>query len=264
MPAVPAERLRNRKKRKANPRASSKASSKVNSKVSSKVSLKVDSKVISTDVENTQPPTPTRNLLIKRHSKQARIPTRGSALAAGYDLYRSDTGVFNYSGGLGLINGSVRRRNSSQLGGKPSLTPRFRLWSLLARMGASPHEVALVSVSRQDCSPSPHSPSTVHQPQSSASTPELVSSTPTTVASYIYCYLISETMILRVRLLVCACDIFGPFTCFLSVAEGDRIAQLIVERIYTPDVREVEVGPLFSCSGPLSNPSLGLGRDCTW
>lgn len=63
---------------------------------------------------------------------------------------------------------------------------------------------------------------------------------------------------------LCLRHLLGPFTCFLSVAEGDRIAQLIVERIYTPDVREVEVGPLFSCSGPLSNPSLGLGRDCTW
>lgn len=32
---------------------------------------------------------PVAGLLIKRHSDKARIPTRGSALAAGYDLYRS-------------------------------------------------------------------------------------------------------------------------------------------------------------------------------
>jgi len=31
------------------------------------------------------------HLKIKRHSPKARIPTRGSALAAGYDLYRLDT-----------------------------------------------------------------------------------------------------------------------------------------------------------------------------
>jgi dUTP pyrophosphatase len=31
---------------------------------------------------------PTSNLLIKRLSDKARLPTRGSALAAGYDLYR--------------------------------------------------------------------------------------------------------------------------------------------------------------------------------
>ena len=30
------------------------------------------------------------NLLIKKHSEKARVPTRGSALAAGYDLYRLD------------------------------------------------------------------------------------------------------------------------------------------------------------------------------
>jgi len=32
--------------------------------------------------------TPTSNLLIKRHSEKARLPTRGSPLSAGYDLYR--------------------------------------------------------------------------------------------------------------------------------------------------------------------------------
>ena len=31
---------------------------------------------------------PVAGLLIKRHSDKARLPTRGSALAAGYDLYR--------------------------------------------------------------------------------------------------------------------------------------------------------------------------------
>ena len=33
------------------------------------------------------------NLLIKTHSEKARIPTRGSAQAAGYDLYRLDIGA---------------------------------------------------------------------------------------------------------------------------------------------------------------------------
>ena len=31
---------------------------------------------------------PVANLLIKRHSEKAKLPTRGSLLAAGYDLYR--------------------------------------------------------------------------------------------------------------------------------------------------------------------------------
>jgi dUTP pyrophosphatase len=34
---------------------------------------------------------PANNLLIKRLSDKARLPTRGSALAAGYDLYRYAT-----------------------------------------------------------------------------------------------------------------------------------------------------------------------------
>ncbi|KAG6872592.1 Deoxyuridine 5'-triphosphate nucleotidohydrolase, partial [Termitomyces sp. T159_Od127] len=36
---------------------------------------------------------PTSNLLIKRHSEKARVPTRGSALAAGYDLYSAEDKV---------------------------------------------------------------------------------------------------------------------------------------------------------------------------
>ena len=35
-----------------------------------------------------EPEAPVSNLLIKRLSEKAKLPTRGSALAAGYDLYR--------------------------------------------------------------------------------------------------------------------------------------------------------------------------------
>ena len=39
--------------------------------------------------EETKPPlAPVSNLLIKKHSDKAKMPTRGSPLAAGYDLYR--------------------------------------------------------------------------------------------------------------------------------------------------------------------------------
>ena len=38
--------------------------------------------------ENKSELAPVAGLLIKRHSEKARLPTRGSALAAGYDLYR--------------------------------------------------------------------------------------------------------------------------------------------------------------------------------
>ena len=40
---------------------------------------------------------PVAGLLIKRHSEKARLPTRGSALAAGYDLYRYVSWLSVYS-----------------------------------------------------------------------------------------------------------------------------------------------------------------------
>lgn len=39
-------------------------------------------------LEETVAPPPEVQLLIKRHSDKAKLPTRGSAFAAGYDLYR--------------------------------------------------------------------------------------------------------------------------------------------------------------------------------
>jgi len=39
-----------------------------------------------------------------------------------------------------------------------------------------------------------------------------------------------------------------------AVEEGDRIAQLIIERIYTPEVLEVEVGiPCLCCASDLNH-----------
>jgi len=101
-------------------------------------------KVTSELGEELDPPATPHRLLIKKHSEKARAPTRGSALAAGYDLYRSNIGVHDHSEGSGLIYGSAQKRKLSRLGGKPSLIPRFQSRSLLAHMDASPHEVALV------------------------------------------------------------------------------------------------------------------------
>jgi len=72
-------------------------------------------------------PRPSGHLKIKRHSPKARVPTRGSALAAGYDLYRLDAGVFNRSGDPGLTDDSAQKRKLSRLRGKLSLIPKFRL-----------------------------------------------------------------------------------------------------------------------------------------
>ena len=46
----------------------------------------------SVDAEDVDTPS-TSNLLIKRLSDKAKLPTRGSALAAGYDLYRCASGL---------------------------------------------------------------------------------------------------------------------------------------------------------------------------
>lgn len=48
----------------------------------------VKKRKVSEETEKDAPATCVTGLLIKRHSDKARLPTRGSALAAGYDLYR--------------------------------------------------------------------------------------------------------------------------------------------------------------------------------
>ncbi|KAF8314609.1 dUTPase-like protein [Cantharellus anzutake] len=55
---------------------------------------------------NTVAPTTRSNLLIKRHSEKAKLPTRGSALAAGYDLYSAETRTIP-AGGKALIDTQV-------------------------------------------------------------------------------------------------------------------------------------------------------------
>ena len=102
-------------------------------------------KVVSKSGRDFVPPTPPRRLLIKKHSEKARVPTRGSALAAGYDIYRLDTDALDYAMDSELTHNSVQRRNSSQLGGKPLLIPKSPSRSLMTHMDASLREVALVS-----------------------------------------------------------------------------------------------------------------------
>ncbi|PFH52621.1 hypothetical protein AMATHDRAFT_139508 [Amanita thiersii Skay4041] len=43
--------------------------------------------------ENDSSAAPPSQLLVKRHSEKARLPTRGSTLAAGYDLYSAENKV---------------------------------------------------------------------------------------------------------------------------------------------------------------------------
>ena len=48
----------------------------------------VEAKKRKLEADSSAPPPPTSRLLIKRLSEKARLPTRGSLYAAGYDLYR--------------------------------------------------------------------------------------------------------------------------------------------------------------------------------
>lgn len=90
-------------------------------------------------------PIPPR-LLIKKHSEKGRVPTRGSTLAAGYDLYRLGISLLNYNAGFKLMHGSAQKRKLFQLGGKPSSIPRFPSRFRLAHTDASLREAALVSI----------------------------------------------------------------------------------------------------------------------
>jgi len=98
--------------------------------------------------ENLPPP----RLKIKRHSPKARVPTRGSALAAGYDLYRLGATALNCSGklGTGTHKCSAQKRRLSRLRGRASSIPRFRLQFLLEHMDASPRGVASVGTTQKE------------------------------------------------------------------------------------------------------------------
>jgi len=104
----------------------------------------------------------------------------------------------------------------------------------------------------------------IHQLRSSASIQGLASSTPITVVYCIFYCLTLETRISKVCFLVYARDAFDAFTFLSSVNEGDRVAQLVIERIYTPEISEVDVSSLPSCPNPLVDPPLGPGGDYTW
>lgn len=61
-------------------------------------------------------PAPVIGLLVKRHSEKAKLPSRGSALAAGYDLYRC------------VISADTRVNRSNRI-----IVPRKKLYLPTAR-----------------------------------------------------------------------------------------------------------------------------------
>ncbi|KAI0316119.1 dUTP diphosphatase [Amylostereum chailletii] len=125
---------------------------------------------------------PTSHLLIKRLSEKARLPTRGSALAAGYDLYSSEDKVIP-ARGKALVDTQISIAVPAGTYGR--VAPRSGLASkFMIDTGAGVIDADYRGV------------------------------------VFVLLFNLSE-------------DDF-------VVKEGDRIAQLIIEKIETPDVMEVE------------------------
>lgn len=127
-------------------------------------------------------PTPPSNLLIKRLSDKAKLPTRGSALAAGYDLYSAEKKVIP-ARGKALID--TQLSIAVPLGTYGRVAPRSGLASkFMIDTGAGVIDADYRGV--------------------------------------LYVLL------------------FNHSDADFTVEEGDRIAQLVIERIETPSVVEVD------------------------
>ncbi|KAF9471841.1 dUTP diphosphatase [Pholiota conissans] len=136
---------------------------------------------MSLESESTAPTLVTK-LLIKRLSEKAKIPTRGSALAAGYDLYSAEKKVIP-AHGKALVDTqlsiAVPEGTYGRVAPRSGLASKFMIDTGAGVIDADYRGVVFVllfNLSEKD----------------------------------------------------------------FQVEEGDRVAQLIIERIYTPDVLEVE------------------------
>ncbi|KAM5534893.1 hypothetical protein V8D89_011448 [Ganoderma adspersum] len=125
---------------------------------------------------------PISGLLIKRHSEKARLPTRGSALSAGYDLYSAETNVIPARGKALIdtqISVAVPAGTYGRVAPRSGLASKFMIDTGAGVIDADYRGIVFVllfNLSDQD----------------------------------------------------------------FTVNEGDRIAQLILERIVTPEVLEVQ------------------------
>ncbi|KXN87943.1 Deoxyuridine 5'-triphosphate nucleotidohydrolase [Leucoagaricus sp. SymC.cos] len=132
---------------------------------------------------------PVSNLLIKRHSERARLPTRGSPLAAGYDLYSNET-----------ISTSAERKVIPARG-KALVDTQISIAVPAGTYGRVAPRSGLASKFMID-----------------------------TGAGVIDADYRGTVFVL----------LFNLSDTNFQVEEGDRIAQLIIERIYSPDVLEVD------------------------
>ncbi|KDR83435.1 hypothetical protein GALMADRAFT_235574 [Galerina marginata CBS 339.88] len=133
-------------------------------------------------IETDAPLAPVSNLLIKRLSEKAKIPTRGSPLAAGYDLYSAEKKLVP-ARGKALVDTQLSIAVPAGTYGR--VAPRSGLASkFMIDTGAGVIDADYRGV------------------------------------IFVLLFNLSEKD--------------------FQVEEGDRIAQLIIERIYTPDILEVD------------------------
>ncbi|KAI0698623.1 dUTPase-like protein [Cytidiella melzeri] len=125
---------------------------------------------------------PISNLLVKRHSEKARIPTKGSPLAAGYDLYSAEQKIIP-AHGKALIDTqlsiAVPAGTYGRVAPRSGLASKFMIDTGAGVIDADYRGIVFVLL-------------------------------------------------------------FNLADKDFEVKEGDRIAQLILERIYTPEVLEVQ------------------------
>ncbi|KAF9495740.1 dUTP diphosphatase [Pleurotus eryngii] len=125
---------------------------------------------------------PVAGLLVKRHSERARLPTRGSALAAGYDLYSAEKKTIP-AHGKALIDTQISI--AVPVGTYGRVAPRSGLASkFMIDTGAGVIDADYRGI------------------------------------VFVLLFNLSDKD--------------------FEVQEGDRVAQLILERVYTPDVMEVQ------------------------
>lgn len=125
---------------------------------------------------------PLANLLVKRHSEKAKIPTRGSALSAGYDLYSAEAKTIPPHGKALIdtqISIAVPAGHYGRVAPRSGLASKFMIDTGAGVIDADYRGIVFVLL-----------------------------------------FNLSDQ----------------PF----EVSEGDRIAQLIIEKIHTPEIIEVQ------------------------
>ena len=186
---------------------------------------------------------PVSGLLIKRHSDKARLPTRGSPLSAGYDLYRCDHNSFSHKTRVADLSSAetkvIPARGKALVDTQISVAvPAGTYGRVAPRSGLGVWSTTLLPL------PDLLYPSSSLQVydrhwrrrhrrrlQRHCLCPPLQSLRPGLHRS--------------AKLSSCP---YVPRAHSWTVNEGDRIAQLILERIVTPDVLEVQVCLLSSNS----------------